>query len=84
MFFVVLGIVLSFGLVAALVYILIVRREMRTRTVYLCCVLYDVQEQIRLTQEYVGDGLLPALPGWSWYDAIKLIDYVLSEYEDEF
>lgn len=25
---------------------------------------------IHHTQEYIGPGLLPALPGWSWYDAL--------------
>ncbi len=25
---------------------------------------------LKLTQEYVGDGLLPRLPGWSWFDAL--------------
>lgn len=28
-------------------------------------------EALRLTQEYVGDEVLPALPGWSWYDALE-------------
>lgn len=26
-------------------------------------------EGFRLTREYVGEGLLPKIPGWSWYDA---------------
>lgn len=26
---------------------------------------------LRLTQEYVGDELLPPLPGWSWFDALN-------------
>lgn len=28
-------------------------------------------EAIRLTREYVGEANLPALPGWSWYEATK-------------
>lgn len=28
-------------------------------------------EALRLTQEYVGDETLPALPGWSWFDALE-------------
>ncbi len=26
-------------------------------------------EALRLTREYVGEEMLPALEGWSWYDA---------------
>lgn len=29
-----------------------------------------LREAIRLTREYVGARMLPALPGWSWFDAI--------------
>ena len=25
----------------------------------------------RLTREYVGEALLPAIEGWSWFDALK-------------
>lgn len=28
-------------------------------------------EALRLTREYVGEDLLPALPGWSWFDATE-------------
>lgn len=28
-------------------------------------------EALRLTQEYVGDELLPPVEGWSWFDALK-------------
>lgn len=28
-------------------------------------------EALRLTQEYVGDATLPALPGWEWFDALE-------------
>ena len=30
----------------------------------------ELEEALRLTQEYVGDEMLPRLPGWSWYDAL--------------
>ncbi len=30
----------------------------------------EMTEAIRLTQEYVGDGMLPPLLGWSWFDAL--------------
>lgn len=30
----------------------------------------ELERAIRLTQEYVGDEVLPPLPGWSWYDAL--------------
>lgn len=32
--------------------------------------IHKLREAIRLTREYVGPQLLPAVPGWSWYDAI--------------
>lgn len=28
-------------------------------------------QALRHTQEYVGPDLLPALPGWSWFDALE-------------
>ncbi|MFE1082460.1 hypothetical protein [Brevibacterium sediminis] len=31
----------------------------------------DLAHAIRLTVEYVGNDLLPAKEGWSWYDALK-------------
>ncbi len=30
-----------------------------------------LREAIRLTREYVGERMLPALEGWTWFDAIK-------------
>lgn len=30
-----------------------------------------LREAIRLTREYVGEPMLPALEGWTWFDAIK-------------
>jgi hypothetical protein len=29
----------------------------------------DAREAFRLTREYVGEDMLPEIPGWSWYDA---------------
>lgn len=31
----------------------------------------ELAQAIRLTREYVGADLLPAAPGWSWYDALR-------------
>ena len=30
-----------------------------------------LREAIRLTREYVGETMLPAEDGWTWYEAIK-------------
>lgn len=32
--------------------------------------IHTLREAIRLTREYVGDRTLPAVPGWTWFDAI--------------
>ena len=32
--------------------------------------IHELALALRLTQEYVGDGLLPRLPGWTWFDAL--------------
>lgn len=29
-----------------------------------------LREAIRLTREYVGESVLPALPGWAWFDVV--------------
>lgn len=31
----------------------------------------ELAQAIRLTREYVGADLLPAIDGWSWYDALR-------------
>jgi hypothetical protein len=31
----------------------------------------DLADAIRLTVEYIGNDTLPALPGWSWFDALN-------------
>lgn len=31
----------------------------------------ELAQAIRLTREYVGEELLPAVEGWSWYDALR-------------
>jgi hypothetical protein len=31
----------------------------------------ELAEALRLTREYVGEDLLPAVEGWSWYDALR-------------
>jgi len=30
----------------------------------------ELAQAIRLTREYVGEDVLPAIEGWSWYDAL--------------
>ncbi len=30
----------------------------------------ELTEALRLTQEYIGDELLPRQEGWSWFDAL--------------
>jgi hypothetical protein len=35
-------------------------------------------EAVRLTREYVGEELLPALPGWTWFDACENARAVLA------
>ncbi len=32
---------------------------------------YRLAEALRLTQEYIGDDLLPHIDGWDWYDALQ-------------
>jgi hypothetical protein len=44
--------------------------------------LWQAREALRLTREYVGEDRLPAIEGWSWFDATVLIDALLG-IEDE-
>lgn len=30
----------------------------------------DLAAALKQTQEYVGDDVLPAQPGWAWFDAL--------------
>lgn len=32
---------------------------------------HRLAKAIRLTQEYVGDQILPSIPGWSWFDSLE-------------
>jgi len=43
--------------------------------------LSDALKAICLTRDYVGEDTLPALEGWSWYDAGKKIADAISEDE---
>ena len=45
-------------------------------------VLVMAKEALRLTREYVGEDMLPAIKGWSWYDATVAIDEYLGEVAD--
>lgn len=40
----------------------------------------DLVEAIRLTVEYTGTDVLPPLPGWSYYDALKKHAPDIAEY----
>lgn len=40
-------------------------------TSHLSPAVRELAEAIRLTREYVGEDLLPAVEGWSWYDALR-------------
>ena len=42
----------------------------------------EAREAIRLTREYVGEDLLPALPGWSWFDVTQKINDFIDPKED--
>lgn len=35
-------------------------------------------EAIHFTREYVGYQMLPAIEGWSWYDATKLLETTIA------
>lgn len=50
-----------------------VRSEQVIALEYLVDTLADA---LRVTQEYVGPGILPPLPGWSWFDALTEYDLV--------
>lgn len=52
------------------------RDHIEEREQMMAC-LYNAREALRLTHEYVGEAVLPATPGWSWFDAIEAIDTVL-------
>jgi hypothetical protein len=40
--------------------------------------LWQAREALRFTREYVGEDTLPAIEGWSWYDATVAIDRYLA------
>jgi hypothetical protein len=31
----------------------------------------ELARALRWTQEYIGNELLPPIPGWSWFDALQ-------------
>jgi hypothetical protein len=45
--------------------------------------LRQTREALRLTREYVGEKVLPAIEGWSWYDATVAVDAWLASYRGE-
>lgn len=38
---------------------------------------------LRLTQEYVGNGLLPPKSGWSWFEALERYNFVLQNEDNK-
>jgi hypothetical protein len=42
-----------------------------TRPVVPVALAVEMAEALRLTREYIGPDLLPALAGWSWFDALE-------------
>ena len=49
-------------------------REMRE-------VLRQAEQAIHFTREYLGVERLPAIPGWSWYDATLRLKAILAALE---
>ncbi len=43
----------------------------------------QAREAFRLTREYVGEDLLPAIEGWSWYDADQALAARLAEWPEQ-
>lgn len=39
----------------------------------------QMYEALRLTREYVGEDVLPAIEGWSWYDAMTAYENYVEE-----
>ena len=39
----------------------------------------EAKEALHFTREYVGEAMLPAMPGWSWYDAICALDAAIAK-----
>ena len=35
-------------------------------------------EALRLTREYVGEGTLPAIEGWAWFDATIVLENAIA------
>ena len=46
-------------------------------------VMKQAREAFEFTRQYVGYHLLPALEGWSWYDADQALKTITEEQEGE-
>lgn len=44
-------------------------------------VLDEARTAIRWTREYAGEDMLPALPGWEWFDVTQKIDALIGACE---
>lgn len=51
--------------------------RLEAQVVTLRAALETAQRAIVHTREYVGESLLPEVPGWSWYDAMEELDAAL-------
>ena len=54
-------------------------REQDSIRADLLSALLQAKEAFRLTREYVGVDALPALEGWSWFDAVQAIDAAIKK-----
>ena len=55
--------------------------ENETTTEDVTKVLRQVNEAFRITREYVGEDTLPAIEGWTWYDADCAVRVLLAGLE---
>ncbi|MGW3511195.1 hypothetical protein [Streptomyces sp. NPDC000994] len=46
-------------------------REAKQRAEQAEAAAADLAQALRLTREYVGEDMLPAVEGWSWFDALR-------------
>jgi predicted nucleic acid-binding Zn-ribbon protein len=44
----------------------------------------QAKDAFHFTREYAGEKMLPALPGWSWYDATLALEAALAATEARF
>ena len=52
-------------------------KDFERRLVASLALAKQLAEALHFTQEYVGEATLPALPGWSWYDATQAYEVAM-------